>query len=582
MSYINCINKIVSTNNKIVYYEQFPPNGEDVLFYTKFDLESSLYYKDLSSSHLDASALTTTTPYDSIALNTDIRLQYISSSAGCFSQFYNGTSPDASNSAKVVLISDLSQLYLNNYIFSDVSNNLFLIYSNEQIGSNLDIILDKVESRIKKISCWGETSTGAGVILSELINNNIFAFPLDYNDGILKYNIINKTTEILSPLINLSSNSLGPYQDITIAFNNHIIGFPYNETRICDINTLTNNVQFYGSFDSSSSSLQGRFNRQTDVIAVTLSNGNILNIPRRPNVTNNVGITIYNPSTNNITTFGTNVFTYYSAGNCCGLEYINDNLIVAIPKAETKVVNINAINQTTESYGSLEVGTKYQKGVKINDDLIVCVPLSATKILHIHPISKTVETYGTFTGSNLYYTAILLNNGHVLGIPTNATGFLDIDPISKTYEIWGSLNGYYDRSYIILDDGQILLFPWSFTMPIVKVDPYNRTLIQIKILPNSANRLYGHFGYRTPFPCKIKNNQIIVTPYNYPSIIDIDPISEKLYKIGWFNAPVYAGTGSSPVNTYNMIEESINAHKFENRILICKYTSKGIIDIELR
>ena len=77
MSYLTANNKLLNTNNKIIYCEQFPPNGEEVLFYTKFDLESSIYFKDLSSSHLDASALTTTTPYDSIALNTDIRLQNV-------------------------------------------------------------------------------------------------------------------------------------------------------------------------------------------------------------------------------------------------------------------------------------------------------------------------------------------------------------------------------------------------------------------------------------------------------------------------------------------------------------------------
>ena len=109
----------------------------------------------------------------------------------------------------------------------------------------------------------------------------------------------------------------------------------------------------------------------------------------------------------------------------------------------------------------------------------------------------------------------------------------------------------------------------------MKVNPYTRTTKDICILPNSTNRPYGHFGYRTPFPYQVKSNQIIVTPYNYPSIIDLDPITEKVNKIGWFNNIVYSGA-------YNMIEETSQVNIYNNRILICKYTSFGIIDIELR
>ena len=578
MSYLTANNKLLNTNNKIIYCEQFPPNGEEVLFYTKFDLESSIYFKDLSSSHLDASALTTTTPYDSIALNTDIRLQNVCSSAGCFNQFYNGIIPDVSNSAKVVLLSDLSQLYLDNYIFSDVSNNLFFIYSTEQINDNLNLILNKIGSRIKKITCWGTTSTGAGTILSTLIGTDLFAFPLDCSDGLLNYNIIDKSVNKLVSFTNIASNNFVPYLDFTIASNGHIIGFPYNETRICDINPLTKDVSFYGNFNNEFPSVlgQGRFNNQTDLGSIILTNGTLLNIPRTPSVTYNHGITIYNPSTNVIDVFGANVFTYYSGGNCCGLKYINDNLIVAIPKYETKVVNIDPIAKTTTTYGTLPSGLKYFANIKINNDLIVCVPHSGTQLLNIHPISQTVESYGSFTGAGLYNSAVLLDNGHVFAIPgIGASQFLDIDPSAKTYELWGSATGYYDRSYITLNTGELILFPWTVTSPIMKVNPYTRTTKDIFILPNSTNRPYGHFGYRTPFPYQVKSNQIIVTPYNYPSIIDLDPITEKVNKIGWFNNIVYSGA-------YNMIEETSQVNIYNNRILICKYTSFGIIDIELR
>ncbi|MDD5650795.1 MAG: hypothetical protein PHF86_10345 [Candidatus Nanoarchaeia archaeon] len=277
-------NKIISSNNKMVLYEPFPPNGNEVLFYTKFDLESSLYFKDLSSLQLDASALTTTTPYDSIALSTDIRIQNICSSSGCFNQFYNGTVPDASNSAKVVLLKDLSQLYFDNYIFSDVSNNLFLIYSAEQTDNNLDIILDKVEARIKKLKTWYSDPKNKSVYSHKVSDNIVIPSPNYYNK-VIAYDISSNSIEEYATLS--SGTSVGLSLFGTVLSNGQLIIFPYNSKYIIHIDSINKTANEYGDFSSFAA---GRFMTSMNQSQILLTDGRVLGIPRTPTY-----FVLYNP-----------------------------------------------------------------------------------------------------------------------------------------------------------------------------------------------------------------------------------------------------------------------------------------------
>jgi hypothetical protein len=558
----------------------FPP-ANDLLLNLKFDIiniDGIDYFKDSGPLSLNCLTATTNILNDSIQLNTDIRLQNVCLTAGCFSQFYNGTIPDIANTSKTVLLTDIAQMYFNNYIFGNTDNNIFLIYSVEQLNDNLNIILDRIGSRIEKISLWGNTSTIAGAFLTELFEDQLYVMPTDYRDGVFVYDLTNKTITILQAVVNHASNVNLPFDTITITPNNHLIAFPYNETRLLDINLVTKEIKLLGNFNNEPDTTgQGRFNRATEFSPVILSDNKLLEIPRTPNIPYNHGITKYNYVTNEIEVFGANVFSYFSTSvsNCCGLIKINDNLVVAIPRGMTKVVNIDPVNNTTVSYGNLPSGDKYQSFIKIHDDLITCIPyagagMTGLPIANIHPLSKTVDLYGSFNGSYLYYECVKLTNGHILGIPYGATQFLDVDPINMTYELWGNnITGFIDMSFTVLPSGDIIMFPYIFNTYLLRINPITRDVKQVYLFP-STGRTYGMFGTGSPSPQQIKENQILAIPYMYPNIIDFDPITEKIYKLGYFD-------GLTPE-----FESTSKVHIYNNRILVCMSQKPGIVDITLR
>jgi hypothetical protein len=518
------------------------------------NISGTNYFKDFGPLGLNALALTTTTTNDSIALSLDSRLQTACNSAGCFAQFYNGTYPNAT-SAKTVLLSDLSQLYLDNYIFSNVTNKIFLIYSTEITGSVLNVVLDRVGSRINKITQWGLVAGTFGYTAGFKIPNSdiICGLGADKPDAFYNYNIETKVVESYGTI---TGNSTGLYFQHVLTPNGHIVGFPYNETRVCDIDPITKTVNFYGDF---SANAQGRFTGKNPII---LTNGDVITCPRTINT-----FVKYNYLTNTLTTFGT-----LTAGTdkFTDLVYINDTLLVTIPQTYNKVVNINPVTNQLTEYGSIgTVASKYGSYQKINDDLICCVPRNSTFITNIHPISGTVENYGTFAAS-AYYSSILLANGHVLCVPLNVTQILDIDPIAKTSVLWGDLGATstkYASSFqlVLLPSGHVLAYPFN-AGDILDIDPTNQIITKISLKDVSA----GKYGTVNDFVNIISNNQIITIPSKTQSFIDYNPITQQYFK------EMYFGYVSTEVSQRN---KAIVENK---RLLFFEQHKKAIIDITLR
>ncbi len=560
----------------------FPPNGTQLLMYLNFnviDIGGTKYFQDKSLLGLNALALTTTTPYDSIQLNTDIRLQNSCNSAGCFSQFYNGTSPDISNTAKTVLLTDLSQLYLDNYIFSYVTNNIFLIYSAEQVGNNLTIILDRIGARIEKMTEWGISQIEGAVAFDSALkvsDDIICCSPYDVilNPDIINFNIKTKTTDSFpSYFVNNASNSHNPYQVFIKTPNGHIIGFPYNDTRICDIDPIAKAVSFFGDF---STGAQGRFNVNRVLL---LGDNGIIALPRTLNY-----VVKYNYVTHLIENFGTLTAGTVRFNDMC---YINDNLIVVIPWDYNKIINIDGINKTIDEYGSIGTSTlKVGSYEKINDDLICCISRNMAYIFNIIPSSKTVETYGTFTGTNNYMSSVKLTKGektgHVLAIPATNSQILDIDPIAKTYRQWGNLGGTTFKfwtqakneqniSLIELDNGHVLAFPDSYNY-IIDIDPINEVITNISDLGNAI----GKFRYSSVNLSYINDiiNQILCYPVTNSTFLDYNPETNRVFKIG--NLGINAGLNNTISINNNMIFDGLK------RILLAKTHAQGIIDITLR
>jgi hypothetical protein len=571
---------IQSIVKNVIQPSDFPPEQNLLLFvqFNVIDIAGVKYFQDKSLLGLNALALTTTTQYDSIGLNLDIRLQTACNAAGCFAQFYNGTYPNAT-SAKTVLLTDLSQLYLDNYIFSNVTSKVFLIYSTEVTGSALNVILDRIGARIQKMTSWGNNTAASGPVNAVLSGNDIIGVPTTTTQGLFDFNIINKSINFYGTFINVAADNTNPYYSALVAPNGNVVAFPYNETRILDFNPTTKAVQQFGTTPPAtgdfanaypSTTGQGRFMSlklfgiNNSLLQMLLSDGTIFATPRTPNYG-----TKYNYTTNTYEKFGTSFV--YATNNYATLVFINDNLLVAVPNDQTQIININPVAKTTEAYGSLPSTTlKYSSTYKINDDLICCVPRNAANVLLIHPISKTTETFGTFTGSNLYLSSIMLDNGHILAVPlgSSATQILDIDPIAKTIDLWGSLTGSNKYTSIIkLINGKILAFPYAASY-LIEIDPVAKTITNIY---NFGSTFTSKFGNTQVCIKQLSDNQVLAVPLRYNQVIDYNPISRQVYKLGYF----YHAT----LERFTRMD---NLAQIGKRIFLSKQYEQCIIDITLR
>jgi hypothetical protein len=208
--------------------------------------------------------------------------------------------------------------------------------------------------------------------------------------------------------------------------------------------------------------------------------------------------------------------------------------------------------------------------------LIVCIPQNANSVINIHPISKTTETYGdAFTGTNRYYQSILLSSGKILAIPHSATQILLIDPVAKTTSLFGTFTGAttfkYMTKLIESSNGHVIAFPGSSNY-ILDIDPVNQTYETVKDLGNIVYKFYESYFYDDVI-YKINENQILGIPYGYANILDYNPISRDLFKLGYF----YKATPAGLKFVRTMITDGINRLIFVN---CTDYTS--VLDIELR
>jgi len=559
----------INMNNLTDWYYTFPlnllSNYTNLVLDLDFDIidiSGTKYFQDKSTLGLNALALTTTTTNDSIALSLDSRLQTACNAAGCFAQFYNGTYPNATT-AKTVLLSDLSQLYLDNYIFSNVTNKIFLIYSSEVTGSALNVVLDRVGARVNKITTWGDGTLGDGPLVAKWIDNdNIIAIP-NLPEYVTKFNIRTKTRSTFGTLATVSATK---YNDGTV-LNNHLICFPYNEHAVLDCDLSNNTIATYGTYAGTGNFASGVPSQ------LVLSNGNVVAMPQ-----NLRAFGIYNPTTHNVSNYGSFTDT---AGNGLFLGWvkISDDNYCFIPANYNSVLNVDLLNQTFVSYGTLPNTTnKYLSYVVVNDDLIVCIPRVNSQILNIHPKSQTVDLYGTFSGSQLYQHSILLSSGKILAVPTNATNILLIDPIAKTSEVFGTFSGTlnYMTKLIELSNGHVIAFP-NYASYIIDIDPVNKSVSNLKYLGAlTTYKFYESIGMENSI-IKINDSQIIAIPFLYTSFLDYNYQTNTLNKLGYF--PPLNGTNSSFCVRMSSHIDPLNSKRI---IVLNSVGTNKVIDITLR
>ncbi len=477
----------------------------------------------------------------------------------------NWSAGTCTNTAKTVLLTDLSQLYLDNYIFSNVTNNIFLIYSAEQVGNNLTIILDRIGARIEKLTNWGVIEAGVvGTTFAIKINNDHVVCVPHTKSPIIDYNIRTKTYETYG----IIPTKVASYLKGDLVPNNHVISFPYNASTILDIDTQNKSISLLGDY---SSYTNGIFGLNGQLILTTPEN-TIFSLPNSYNACVN-----YNYVTQTIESYGNLINATHQDKFLVPVK-INDNLIVGIPYDYNKVVNIDPINKTIDEYGSFgTMNTKFFTYHKINDDLICCVPGSNTVVMNIIPSSKTVETYGILSGTTPFMNSILLTKGilagHIIAIPRNFTQVMDIDPINKTVRFWGSFGtstNKYSSKLIELSNGHVIAFPRSANY-LIDIDPVNEIITNIYDFGNYTQK-FGSTGNLFDYSIiEISNEQIIAPPTYWIQFADFNPLTNKVFRLGY-------------IDIIDKEKFSRNPIIFDGtkRLIYPKLWIQGIIDITLR
>jgi hypothetical protein len=517
----------------------------------------------------------------------------VTPSENIYLAIYNGSIWKYSGTvySKTVLINNISQIYLDNQIFSNIDNNILVAYSSEVIDNDLEIILDRIGSRIKKITKWGELPTYRGSYVGARFGNKIFCWSVDYRDcAVFVFDIENKTSYTIGTLMQTSASSTGPYvNNLLITPNNHMVAYPYNETRIINFDMENETFVQYGSTAPATGLFANRYPDTTgqgrcapDSQLLLKDGQHVLASMRTPLGDVNSPVFVkYDYINNTIDVLDSYYYWYYSGG-AASLVYIKEDLVVAVPLAAQVIKNLNPITKVVETYGSLPAGNKYSSYQKIHDNLIVGIPSSGTQILLIHPLDKTIETFGNFSGTTLWNFSVVLSNGHIIGIPSGTIlQFIDIDPINKTYELWGdltseSINLKY-ASHIKLSNGKIILFPY-YDRYVLEVDPINRTITKVYDFGDVTNHNFymyeldaSQIGHNYDIGILTNERQLLTVSRSITNIFDYDPITKKMLKVGYF--PFVYG---------EIFARGTIIKDGEKRILLPVLQEAGIVDIELR
>ena len=123
-------------------------------------------------------------------------------------------------------------------------------------------------------------------------------------------------------------------------------------------------------------------------------------------------------------------YPIWSDNNVAGSEYMT-----ALESDFTKT-----FSQTATTFGSVGAGAaKWTGGVLAPNGKIYGIPYDTTTVLEIDPVNQTATTFGSLAGTAKWAGGVLAPNGKIYGIPLNSTTVLEIDPVSQTATTFGSV-----------------------------------------------------------------------------------------------------------------------------------------------
>ena len=149
-------------------------------------------------------------------------------------------------------------------------------------------------------------------------------------------------------------------------------------------------------------------------------------------------------------------YPIWSDNNVAGSEYMT-----ALESDFTKT-----FSQTTSTFGSFGTDSyKWEGGVLAPNGKIYCIPRNATTVLEIDPVNQTTATFGSLEGTDKWIGGVLAPNGKIYGIPAYSTTILEIDPVNKTTSTFGSVgtDSYKWIGGVLAPNGKIYGIPFNST-----------------------------------------------------------------------------------------------------------------------
>ncbi len=127
--------------------------------------------------------------------------------------------------------------------------------------------------------------------------------------------------------------------------------------------------------------------------------------------------------------------------------------------------------QGTTTFGGLPGSTKWYGGVLAPNEKICGIPYNSTSVLEIDPVEKTTTTFGSLSSdTNKWVGGVLGPNGKIYGIPFSNTSVLEIDPDEKTVTTFAALEGSFKWvGGAIASNGKLYGMPHN-TTPVLEIN----------------------------------------------------------------------------------------------------------------
>ena len=240
-------------------------------------------------------------------------------------------------------------------------------------------------------------------------NGKVYAIPYAGRDHFITHDPFSNDFEVVGLGTVLSSDSA--YYGSTLTREGTIVAMPHNETRIMEIDPLTNTVELYETGLTGTISLG----------AVLGPNGKVYSVPS----TNN-NVVEFDPVTKTISTYATGIS---GSNKFAGGVLAPNGCIYFIPNTHTSVGKFDPLTGTYSNVSSgLSGSSKWWSGSLAPNGRIYTCPFSTKTILEIDPVTDTVTTVAN-TDAGLYRGFVLAPNGKMFAPPhDNMTEGLVITP----------------------------------------------------------------------------------------------------------------------------------------------------------